>query len=121
MRRLDEVKENDTKRDRARKKKRPAVLTDEGGREYSARTLIVLLEPDTDEVVARSAAERHGVEILYLYRRFPSMAVKTSRCLTAEEMDALAAELEKEEIVLGTARDYITRRDDPVKPPEVTR
>ena len=100
-------------------KARPSVLTEENGREYSADTLIVQLDPETDEAGARELAERHGLEIVYLYRSFSSMAVKTPSPLTAEEMDALMEELEGEEGVLGVGRDYITRLDDPVRPPEL--
>ena len=47
------------------------------------------------------------------------MAVRTAGPLTAGEMDALMAELEEEEAVLGVERDYVTRLDDPVSPPEL--
>ncbi len=100
-------------------KARPEVLTDGDGREYSASTLIVQLDPDTDEEAAEALAEKHGLEIVYLYRSFSSMAVRTAGPLTAGEMDALMAELEEEEAVLGVEHDYITRLDDPVSPPEL--
>ena len=120
MQRRDEVKEKEITEEKQKRDERPRspVLTDEKGAEYSADTLIVMLDPEAEEAAARALAERHGLEILYLYKSFSSMAVKTPGFLTAEEMDALAAALEAEEIVTAVNRDYITRLDDPVTVPE---
>ena len=116
----DARKEEDVNQDEAeREKARPEILTDGDGREYSARTLIVQLDPDTDEEEAAALAEKHGLGIVYLYRSFSSMAVSAAGPMTAGEMDALMAELEEEEAVLGVERDYVTRLDDPVSPPEL--
>ncbi len=114
-----EEEENRMTNEAEGEKARPGVLTDGDGREYSASTLIVQLDPDTDEEAAEALAEKHGLEIVYLYRSFSSMAVRTAGPLTAGEMDALMAELEEEEAVLGVERDYVTRLDDPVSPPEL--
>lgn len=114
-----EEEENRMTNEAEGEKARPGVLTDGDGREYSASTLIVQLDPDTDEEAAEALAEKHGLEIIYLYRSFSSMAVRTAGPLTAGEMDALMAELEEEEAVLGVERDYVTRLDDPVSPPEL--
>ena len=114
-----EEKENRMTNEAEGEKARPEVLTDGDGREYSASTLIVQLDPDTDEEAAEALAEKHGLEIVYLYRSFSSMAVRTAGPMTSGEMDALMAELEDEEAVLGVERDYITRLDDPVSPPEL--
>lgn len=121
MKRRGEVKEPvpAEKKPEPEESPRTPVLTDENGAEYSADTLIVMLDPETDETAARTLAQRHGLEILYLYKSFSSMAVKTPGLLTAEEMDTLAAALEAEDIVTAVNRDYITRLDDPVTIPEV--
>lgn len=115
----EEEEEEETEAEDVKKTDLPAVLVDGSGREYSANTLIVHFGGDVGEEAARAEAEKHGTEVVYFYGSFSSMAVKTARNLSADEMDRLAAAFEEDEIVAGTAFDYITRLDDPIRPGEV--
>ena len=87
------------------------VLFDESGADYSANTLILLLDPSASDEDADALCEKYGLAIKYRYSILSGIAVMTEHTMTAEELDALIASLEAEEIVTSAERDYIAHID----------
>ena len=90
------------------------VLREEDGREYSASTLILSLEPGTSKEEVAALMEKYELELLYDMENLSMVSVRLPRCASAEEVAALMEALEGEAPVLGAMKDYILRLDDPV-------
>jgi len=82
---------------------------------YTRNTLIISLEPDMTSWKKRRIAKRHDLEIIYEYKNFSMMAVKTKKDLEPKEMERLIKELEKEKGVLQVSRDRILQLQDAKK------
>lgn len=91
------------------------TLVDENGQEYSNNTLIITVSADADKDEINALLEANRLSVLYDMDTLNMVAVKLSAPMTAKEMDALMAELEKNENVLAVSKDYILHLDDPAQ------
>ncbi len=78
-------------------------------REYSRRTVIVMLSQNLSDEEAISLAKDYGLGLIYNYRNFASCCLGTGIDYSDKQLDALKARLEKDPRVVSVERDYIIR------------
>ncbi len=105
-----------------RSEKRTAAVSDrpisESSREseYSHKTVIVSLQPESPEGTARALADDFDLELIYDYKFINACALSARRELTDAELEDLIARLKKDVRVLNVEKDMIIRLTDPVRP-----
>lgn len=93
------------------------TIIDKDGREYSNDTLIISVAADAKESDILNLFKAKGLEVINKMDNLKMYTVKLEKSMTADEMDALIAELEKSECILAANKDYIMHLDETTEIP----
>ena len=87
------------------------IQENSGPEEFSRGSVIVYLKNGTGLQEINALAERHGLNVLYIYKNFSACALSSESTLSAAALDSLISDIEKERCVLGVQKDYIMKLD----------
>lgn len=93
------------------------TIIDEMGQEYSNDTLIISVDVNAAEADIINLFKSNELEIIYKMDNLKMYTVKLKNPMTADDLDAYIAELEKNENILAVNKNYIMQLDEPVQMP----